>query len=174
MPDPALQQAIKEAYAVAPSQSLILSTLEFRHPSFTVPIRVVLDHVDLSATLELGAPLNPGETVNFIAGAFTFSLPEVSDTAGPEMTISIDNVTSEIEENIAAANLGTGSIEVTYRAYLDSDLTGPQNDPPLHMEVKTIKATDTTVEARCTFGNFANRRFPREIYNTARFPSLGK
>ena len=34
MPDPTLSQAIKEAYAAAPSDVVILHTLELRHPDF--------------------------------------------------------------------------------------------------------------------------------------------
>ena len=47
MPNTALSEAIKEAYASAPSQQIILHTLELRHPSFVdetgqlVAIRVV-------------------------------------------------------------------------------------------------------------------------------------
>ena len=34
MPDPSLTQAIQEAYASAPSDVVILHTLELRHPEF--------------------------------------------------------------------------------------------------------------------------------------------
>ena len=49
MPNAALSEAIKEAYASAPSQQIILHTLELRHPAFVdeagqpVAIRVVRD-----------------------------------------------------------------------------------------------------------------------------------
>ena len=58
MPDPSISQAIKEAYAAAPSDVVILHTLELRHPAFKddegqpTAIRVVRDHVDLTARLE--------------------------------------------------------------------------------------------------------------------------
>jgi hypothetical protein len=34
MPDPTLSEAIQEAYAHAPSDAIILHTLELRHPDF--------------------------------------------------------------------------------------------------------------------------------------------
>ena len=34
MPNTALSEAIKEAYASAPSEQIILHTLELRHPAF--------------------------------------------------------------------------------------------------------------------------------------------
>ena len=83
MPDPALSQAIKEAYAAAPSDVVILHTLELRHPAFVddagepTAIRVVRDHADLTARLEPGAPLDGGAMVTFIAMAFDLSQPPV-------------------------------------------------------------------------------------------------
>jgi len=52
MPDPALEQAIREAYAAAPSDTVILHTLELRHPAFVddagdaSAIRVVRNFAD--------------------------------------------------------------------------------------------------------------------------------
>ena len=76
MPDPTLNAAIAEAYASAPSDIVILHTLELRHPDFTdgegqpIAVRLVRDHQDLSAKLEDTAPLNPDEYVPFIAMGF--------------------------------------------------------------------------------------------------------
>ncbi len=81
MPDPSLSQAIKEAYAAAPSGVVILHTLELRHPSFvdddgnTTAIRVVRDHADLTARLESGVLreswpatlIDDGDIVTFVA-----------------------------------------------------------------------------------------------------------
>ena len=88
MPDPALEQAIREAYASAPADTVILHTLELRHPAFAdddgrpTAIRVVRDHVDLTARLEAGAPLDAGEAVRFVALAFELELPPVDPGAG--------------------------------------------------------------------------------------------
>ena len=76
MPNTALSEAIKEAYASAPSEQIILHTLELRHPAFVdetgqlVAIRVVRDTGDLWARLESQAPLQAGERVQFVAMGF--------------------------------------------------------------------------------------------------------
>ena len=77
MPDPALEQAIREAYASAPTDTVILHTLELRHPAFAdddgrpTAIRVVRDHVDLTARLEADARRSMrAEMVRFVALAF--------------------------------------------------------------------------------------------------------
>jgi len=60
MPDPALDEAIREAYASAPSDTVILHTLELRHPAFVgdggepTAIRVVRNFADEATWLDLG------------------------------------------------------------------------------------------------------------------------
>ena len=60
MPNPALEQAIREAYASAPSDTVILHTLELRHPAFMdddgepTAIRVVRNFADEESWLSLG------------------------------------------------------------------------------------------------------------------------
>ena len=67
MPNATLSEAIKEAYASAPSNQIILHTLELRHPAFvdelgqTTAIRVMRDTANLDARLEASAAPNGGE-----------------------------------------------------------------------------------------------------------------
>lgn len=170
MPDATLSAAIKEAYASA--TGIIYHTLELRHPNFTEPIRVVRDHQDLTATLEDTAPENPGAEVLFVGFAFDFSKPEVSPAGVPQLTITMDNVSRDITANIELAMGSTDLVKVTYREYLDSDLSGPQNDPPIHMDIMTISATVFQVTAVAGFPNLMNRKFPTLAYSTDKFPGL--
>ena len=174
MPDFTLSDAIREAYAAAPASEVVLYTLEFRNSSFTTPIRVILDNPNTDAYLEAGAPENPGEEVTFIGLHFEVTRPEMGDNGAPEMTIVLDNVSPEIEEQMSAAIFSQAVIAVTLRLYLASDLSGPQNDPPIHMEVKSCRADDYKVTATCSFGNLTNTRFPSEIYKLANYPSLAQ
>ena len=109
MPDPALEQAIREAYASAPADTVILHTLELRHPAFVdddgrpTAVRVVRDHVDLTARLEAGAPLDGGETVRFVALSFDLELPPVDTAPVPEIAVTLDNVSREIVRHLDAA-----------------------------------------------------------------------
>lgn len=172
MPDAALSQAIKEAYAAAPSDVVTLHTLEFRHPAFTQPLRVVRDHADHTCTLETGAPVDGGLPVLFVGYSFDVTLPEVTDTASPEVVITIDNVSMEIEDNIRAALQTTDRVEVTYRPYLAGDTSAPQMNPPLTLTLSQISADNYSITARARMGDFANRKFPGEEYTSARFPGL--
>ena len=172
MPNSTLTAALQEAYAAAPDNVVLLHTLEIRHPSFAAPIRVVRDHEDLVAKLEATAPLNPNQNVTFTRFVFDFELPEVGDRPNPEIVIKIDNVDRSIVQNIELAMSNPQVIEITYRPYLSTDLTAPQMNPPLTMQVKSIEADVFSVTARCGFQDFANKKFPADEYTIKRFPGL--
>lgn len=172
MPDPTLSQAIREAYASAPSNVVIHHTLELRHPAFTAPIRVVRDYADLTARLESSAPADAGLLVTFVRFAFDLTKPEVSPDGVPQLTIEIDNVSRDIVANIEAALSTTDLVQATYREYISTDLTAPQNDPPIHMTIMSVTADVFRVKAVAGFPDLINRRFPTTEYDSETFPGL--
>lgn len=167
MPDASLTAAIEEAYASAPSDEIIYHTLEFDHPDFSTPIYVVRDRTDLTATLEDGVT-----EVTFTAFAFDFHLPPLDQVASPEIVISIDNVGREIVPYLDTAAQSSDLVTVTYRPYLSSDLSAPQQDPLISLVVREITVDVFKVTCRATFGDFANRKFPNDYYDAQRFAGL--
>lgn len=172
MTDTTLKEAIKEAYASAPTDEVILFTIEMRHPAFTVPLRVVRDYRSWTVTLEESAPENAGEKVEYLPYAFDLELPEVDETGKPEIVITIDNVGRDIMNYLEAAVRTPYKIEVTYRIYLNSDTTGPQNDPPMTMVINNIEADVYRITARAGFTDLSKAAFPRKTYTLEQFPSL--
>lgn len=202
MPDPSLSAAIQEAYAAAPSDVVVLHTLEIRHPTFTTPIRVVrnfadedtwtalggagvtavLDAMDaedralvgLVARLEADAPEDPGAYVAFIALAFDLDLPPVDTVPVPEITVTMDNVGREITDALDAAATSQDKIEVTYRPYLSTDIEGPQMDPPITMVLSEVEATPLQVTGRARMLDIGNKAFPAKFYTAKDFPGLAR
>lgn len=172
MPDPTLSDALKEAYASAPVGEVIYVTAEFRHSLLESPIRVVCDSKDLEAFLEEDAPENGGEEVFFTRYAFDLQKPEVSATGVPTATLTIDNVSREIVAAIETVCTSRESLKVTFREYLQSDLSKPQNDPPITMEVLDITADMFRITAQIGMPNYANKRFPTTAYTTEVYPGL--
>jgi hypothetical protein len=173
MPDPTLSAAIQEAYASAPTDTIIHHTLELWHPSFTVPIRLVRDNTSIDAMIEAGAARDAGLVVSFTGYAFDVVPPDQTSAGLPECTIEIDNVGREILAQIDAAVMGTAKITVIYRAYLsDQLLLGPENDPPVEMEISHISASPMRISARAGFVNMLDRQFPRLVYDLETFPGL--
>ena len=178
MPDPALSEAIQEAYANAPTDSIILHTLELRHPDFrddagnATAIRVVRDQVDLTARLEADAPINAGELVTFIAMGFDLDLPPVDIAPVPEIAVTLDNVSREIVRHLDAAAESQAVIEITYRPYLSNDLEGPQMDPPITLVLSEVEADVQRVTARARMMDIGNKAFPCRTYTAREFPGL--
>lgn len=171
-------EALARAYASAPEDEVVLDTLEFRHPTFVeagVPfaIRAVNDHSELVATLEDDAPLNGGDTVTFIPVYFTFARPSESDSGTtPEVEISVSNVARHLIPHLDRAKESRDPIEVTWRPYVASDLTGPHMNPPLTLTIRSITCDMMNVTARAGFGDLTNRRFPAIEYTSLKFPGL--
>lgn len=172
MPDVTLSQAIQEAYASAPTDEVILHTLEIWHENFSQPIYVVRDTVDVLATIEAGAARNGGQEVTFVAFAFDLVPPDVDKAGVPQCVIELDNVSRDIIANIELAMGSSSTITVIYRAYLDSDLSGPENDPPLELSILSITADPFKVRALAGFSSLANLKFPRLEYSAETFPGL--
>lgn len=180
MPDNSLSEALKEAYASAPSDVILLHTLELRHPSFKdkngqpTAIRVVRDHVDHQCVLENSAPLNPGEEVDFIAMAFDLELPPVNNTPTPEITVTIDNVSTEIIAYLDQAIETQDMIEMTYRPYLSDDLSCPQMDPPITLVITDISVDCYKITATARMMDIGNKSFPAENYTVKKYPGLSR
>lgn len=165
--DPTLSEAIKEAYASADVRVVAYDTLEIAHPSFTQPIYVVRDWQDLVATLEDGVT-----EVTFVRFKFDLTRPEVSPDGVPQCRIDMDNVTREIMANLMLTRNSTEMIAVRYRQYIDTDLSRPQNDPPLRAVLTNIKADLWRVRGVAGFGDYNNKRFPTDDFTAERFPGL--
>lgn len=172
MPDSTLQEAIREAYAASPVDVVVYHTLEIRHASFATPIRAVRDFDNLDVTLEADAPSDGGTEVTFIGYAFELTPPDVTPEGSPQLVIEIDNVARDILANIELAMASSSLLEVTYRAYLSTDLTGPQNDPPLTLTIFSISATPMRIRAVAGFQDVVNKRFPSVEYSAETHPGL--
>lgn len=173
-----MSDALAEAYALAPSDDVVLHTLELLHPSFVdddgnpTAIRLVRDHADLVARLEVDAPMNPAERVPFTAVAFDLTLPDRRDGGVPELQITLDGVSRDIIAHLEAAQPVIDPITVIYRPYLSSDLDIPQMLPPLSLTLASVSVTMMRVTGRATANDLVNLSFPRRIYRPDDFPGL--
>lgn len=170
--------AIEEAYASAPSDVVLLETIEFRHPAFVdehdapAALRFVNDYSDLTATLEAGAPMNGGQAVVFTRCAFEAVLPDVNNTGATELKLRVCNATREILRYARQAASTADKLYVTYRAYLSSDLTQPHTKPFTLVGAGIETPDASTVQLTCSLVNLSNKKFPRENYTPRRFPGL--
>lgn len=174
---------IEEAYASAPADVAILFTLEFWHPSFDVPARIVRDHGILVSeepvifgrmlTLEAEAPRNAGESVLFIATQFEARNPGSQANAMPKMELSIDGVPGDLALALKASVVAPGEIEVIYREYFADEPAGPHRV----IDGLTLERTNVTmlrVTSTAGFSDPTQRAFPGTVYNDVDYPSLAQ
>lgn len=180
MTDNTLSEALKEAYASAPSNITLLHTLELRHPAFVdengepTAIRVVRDNINHVCTLEDSAPLDAGKTVEFIAMGFDLELPPVEAIPVPEITLTLDNVSTEIIAYLDKAIETQDMIEMTYRPYLSNDLSCPQMNPPITLVITEITADVSKITATARMMDIGNKSFPAENYTVKKYPGLSR
>jgi len=180
MSDITLSEALKEAYASAPSDITILHTLELRHPTFfddngnPTAIRVVRDNISHICTLEETAPLDAGKAVEFIAMAFDLQLPPVETVPVPEITLTLDNVSTEIIQYLDSAIETQDMIEMTYRPYLSNDTSCPQMNPPITLVITDIHVDVLKITATARMMDIGNKSFPAENYTISKYPGLSR
>lgn len=166
--DDTLSAVIKEAMSTNPSNVVYLRTIELAHPLVTPSIYMVDDRKDWDLDLE-----DSGGTKTFEAVAFRLDLPGSGDQGLQELTLEVDNIDDRVTDFINTVKASKDEVTLTYRVYLASDVTGPQNDPPLALVLKDIVVTpDGVVTGRATFADLINKPFLTEFYTRARFPGL--
>ena len=155
---------IETVYASAPSEYVILATLEILVPSFD-PIRVVAAYEDLTATLETD------ETVTFQAGPFEYRRPKKDTSGNQTLTFAIANVTGEAQKAVEAALEADAEVPVIYREYLSTDLTAPAITP-IKMTVRGGSFEGVMVQVEAGYFDLLNAAWPRKRYTADFAPGL--
>lgn len=132
--DALLDAAIREAYACAPQDVIVLHTLEISHPAFTEPVRVARWNVTdneparFKMRLEDDAVYDPGRIVEFIGLPFEITLPQKNTDSPGEFVLRLDNVGDALDEHLEAAALSGGTITAVYREYIKGEeSSGPRS-----------------------------------------------
>ena len=165
--NPALDAAIREAYALAPATVSHIYTIELQHDSLENPLRLVQGFRNRSlGTVESG-------TVVFRACPFDFTLPKVDDGGLTELRLSIDNVDNLASDFCEAAMAFPTPVRILYRPYLSTDLTTPRMDPPLTLFLLNVTDDGVRSTGRAVPADYLNLRFPTIDYTRSKFPGLG-
>lgn len=163
----ALSEAIKEAFVIAPTNVVVLNTIELRQTGVQAPIYLVQGRQAVTAKDENGV------SRNFEPAGFQFTLPPSTEDGIQSVNIAIDNVDRRVTDFIKAAISTQVAVELVYRPYLNTDLTVPQMMPPLVLYLKDLKVILMQVTGRATFMDITNKKFPSILYTREAFPTLG-
>jgi hypothetical protein len=175
--DERLRLITEEAYVSAPSDEIVLHSLEVVHKTFTEPIRVVRWPVAgpeperFQCKLEDDADYNPGQVVEFIGAPFEVILPEKTTENPGRFTIRIDNIGDYLDEYLENAATSGGEIACTYREFVKGrELEGPASI------FSGITITSPRMEGQTLFFDGAVmewllRKYGR-LYTPGKYPSL--
>lgn len=187
MPDPTLSEALAEAYASAPADVMVFDTISIAFEGLVdsqdTPTEAYMylgNEGDRRAAngvplkdfkLDADAEVNPGGTVEFVAVPFDIALPDMGSGGETRGKLTIDGVGKEVSTQLLFAINAGGGVRVTYRAYLEgSELDGPEK--VIKFDLGNVSISATSVSGDIVVPNHGNRRFPRELYDKDRFPSL--
>lgn len=155
---------IETVYASAPSDKVILPTLEILVPGED-PIRVVAAYEDLTATLETA------ETVTFQAGPFEYREPSKNTNGQQTLTFAIANVTGEAQRAVESALASDAEVPINYRVFLSTDLTAPAQ-LPYKMTLRGGTFEGMMVQVEAGYFDILNHRWPRNLYTADFAPGL--
>lgn len=172
MPDPALTEALRQAYASAGVDAPCADTLELWHPAFTAPVRVAAGGTTIDARLEEDAPRDAGEVVSFVGIPFRLVPPEVTPEGAPELRVEIDNVDRELAAQLDLAAAAPQPVELIWRRYLLPTLDDGPDYVVRGLHLRTVSAGLLRVTATAGWPDLVNERFPRLDYRIEQFPTL--
>lgn len=158
--------------ASKPSEQREFRTLEYFHPDFITPLRLVQDFVDQSFLLELTAPIDPFTVQEFIAIPMDVQEPS-EDLEGTQILRASIGATNDLLQD--KINLITPSnvfipVQCNYRKYYSGNLTGPVL--ALYLSVTSIEFDGYSKNVIIAEDQDFASKSSGELYTTERFPGL--
>jgi hypothetical protein len=155
---------INRVYASAGTE-VIIDTLEITSEAWPTGIYITRGYADVAAVTE------DARTLTFIAAPITVALPKKSNEANQTLKFAIDNVTGEAQRLIDLALIAEAPMTLTFRRYLNTDLTAPA-EPPFFATVLGGGVKGSTVQIDAGFYDLLNYAWPRDTYNLNFAPGL--
>lgn len=162
----------RRQFIVRKERRMYYKTIEYYDP-----VNGVLRYVDgrrnpKNFTLEADAPRNAGESVEYIGGAVSYSLPQQNED-NPSLEIQLGRIGQFVKSKLKAIT-GFGRFqpaEVIIREYIEGEETSPA--AVVRFYVSTITMTADGVVMLAALDNPASRRICR-IVNEDDFPGLAE
>lgn len=161
-------EALREAYAVSPADTVVLDTLEVSRGS-EASIFLTNNYTAFTATLETAS------VATFQAIPFKINLPSKAKDTLPVMKISIANPNQIVSDYLRAAKAAKQAVIVKFRPFLATNNGATityQLPTPMTFHIGPVNFGVGQVDVQCLFPNIANKKFPNESYTVRLFPGL--
>lgn len=156
---------INQVYASAPTDQVIIDTLELTCPAWPDSLRLTMGYEDLVLGTE------DGRTGVFTAAPMSIEYPKKSNDPNQTLRFAIDNVTGQAQRHIDDAVEAETPVTLTFRRYLNSDLSLP-SEPPFRATALGGGVKGPTVTINAGFRDLLNYEWPRDTYNLNITPGL--
>lgn len=155
---------IERVYASAGSE-VIIDTIELACPAWAESIYIVKGYEDMTLGVD-GVVFH-----TFMAAPISIALPKKSNQGSQSLNFAIDNVTGQAQRLIDTAIESEQRIRLTFRRYLNTDLTQP-SEREFYATVLGGSVSGTTVQIEAGFQDLLNYAWPRKLYTTDFAPGL--
>jgi len=171
-----LTPAQKEAYARVSATQGHVAAVEFRHPVWSDPIRLVQSRNSRIVLLENEAPVNASEAVIFTPFGFSGATPPtVSIEPDSNLTMRLDGVSGLVQPLVSLALSTAVPIDLTLREIFVNTLDAESVAEVLavyHLEVRDVQTIAESVQVKAGYRNLKNVAFPSVLYSESSNPSL--
>ena len=161
-------EALREAYAVAPANTVVLDTLEVAVAGSS-SIFLTNNYSSFTATLETSA------SVTFLRIPFKVNLPSKGKDELPVMKITIANPNQIVSNYLRAAKTSKKPVTIKFRPFITTDSGATftyQLPTPMTFNIGPVNYGIAQVDVQCLFPNISNKKFPNEAYTVRLFPGL--
>lgn len=170
----AISEELKAVYATAPIARYYIETLTLKHPIFIDGGNRSGEFFMTNQRDGFSGTLEDGRVVEFEPVPFTAIPPNAEEQSDVQLQVGIDNASRTLMEYVEKLGKTPNvPIVVTYRVFLNDDLT-VQNDPPLVLDIITVKATQQLISFTAGNSNQRNKPFPAQLYTTNLYPGLAR
>ena len=144
---------------------MIIDTIELACPAWAESLYIVKGFEDMTLGLD-GVVYK-----TFMAAPISIALPKKSNQGNQTLNFAIDNVTGQAQRLIDTAMEAGARITLTFRRYLNTDLSEP-SEKPFYAAVLGGNVTGTTVQIEAGFIDAMNFQWPRRLYTADFAPGL--
>ena len=163
-----ISDELAAVYVTAPVGKFYIETLSLEHPLFPDGVQYLTNKLG-----GMQAELEDSSSVWFPYVPFSAVPPSRAEAGAVEIKVGIDNTSLALMDELERlSEKPTDPIRLTYRVYLEDDLTVVQNDPPLKLEILSVSATTDAISFTAGLINLRGKPFPSVLYSTERFPGL--
>lgn len=154
---------LERVYASAPTDEIILPTLEIEVPGFPL-IRLCSGFEDQLLGVD-------GVLQLFQAVDMAIALPAKGTNGQQSLSFGFANVTGQVQRYIDAAQESDDMVWVTYREYLLSDRLNPAKRP-YRMTLTGGNIVEDIAQIEASFYDLLNTAWPRERYTEITAPGV--